>query len=142
MRLKSFMPDRIVSVVSDLSRNIIYTLTANSVISLYSPTSDKSVHLFQTIQNLYKLAQEKAPGSPALTPKAFQVISLHIIDPNESRSGVQLMAITTNGVRLYFAPSAQPYSYYSSGGNEGYAGTPCPSTHPRAPPPSQLAPPR
>ncbi|KAA1468695.1 nucleoporin [Dentipellis sp. KUC8613] len=119
--VQSFLPrftphkteDRIVSVVCDTTRNIIYTLTANSVISLYSPGSDKSVNMYQTIQNLYKLAQDKAPGSPAITPKGFQVIGLHVIEPNESRSGVQLMAITTNGLRLYFAPSAQSYSYYS-----------------------------
>src|SRR5258708_1864980 len=104
--------DRIVSVVSDLSGNIFYTLTANSTISVYFPTSNKSVQLSQTIQNLYKLAQEKAPGSPAITPKHFHVIALHVITEEESRSGVQLMAITMNGVRLYFSSSASPYGYY------------------------------
>jgi len=104
--------DRIVSVVSDLSRNIFYTLAANSTISMYYPTGNKSVQLSQTIQNLYKLAQEKAPGSPAITPKHFRVIALHVIPQEETRSGVQLMAITMNGVRLYFSSSAGPYGYY------------------------------
>ncbi|KAI0068445.1 nucleoporin [Artomyces pyxidatus] len=110
--------DRIMSVVSDTARNIIYTLTANGVISLYAPGGDRSVQLVQTIQNLYKMAQEKAPGSPALTPQHFQVIALHVVAQDESRTNVQLMAITRNAVRLYFAPSSSPYSYYSSGGND------------------------
>jgi nuclear pore complex protein Nup155 len=105
-------PDRIVSVVSDLSRNIFYTLTANSTISMYYPAGNKSVQLSQTIQNTYKLAQEKAPGSPAITPKHFHVVALHVITQEETRSGVQLMAITMNGVRLYFSSSASPYGYY------------------------------
>jgi nuclear pore complex protein Nup155 len=94
-----------------LSRNIFYTLTANSTISMYYPSGNKSVQLSQTIQNTYKLAQEKAPGSPAITPKHFHIIALHAITQEETRSGVQLMAITMNGVRLYFS-SASPYGYY------------------------------
>jgi len=99
-------------VVSDPSRNLFYTLTANSIISLYYPTSSKSVQLSQTIQNLYKLAQEKAPGSPTITPKHFHVIALHVIPQEETRSGLQLMAITVNGIRLYFSSSTAPYFPY------------------------------
>ncbi|KAF8507029.1 nucleoporin [Russula emetica] len=111
--------DRIVSVVSDPSRNIFYTLTANSAISMYYPTANKSVQLSLTIQNLYKLAQEKAPGSPAIVPKHFHVIALHVITQEETRSGVQLMAITMNGVRLYFSSSAGPYGYYPGSDTRG-----------------------
>ena len=99
-------------MVSDPSRNLFYTLTANSIISVYYPTSSKSVQLSQTIQNLYKLAQEKAPGSPTITPKHFHVIALHVITQEETRSGLQLMAITVNGIRLYFSSSAGPYHSY------------------------------
>jgi hypothetical protein len=48
-------------------------------------------------------AQEKAPGSPALTPANFQIIALHILDPEESRTGVQLIAIT-NFFCIHFCP--------------------------------------
>lgn len=106
--------DRVVSVVSDPSRNLFYTLTANSIISVYYPTSSKSVQLSQTIQNLYKLAQEKAPGSPTITPKHFHVIALHVITQEETRSGLQLMAITVNGIRLYFSSSTSPYHSYTA----------------------------
>lgn len=71
----------------------------------------------QTLTNLYKQAQDKVPGSPALIPDKFFIVSIHVVEPAESRSGVQLMAITTNGVRLYFGPSmAYSFSYGSSSG--------------------------
>jgi hypothetical protein len=33
------------------------------------------------------------------------------LDPEESQTGVQLIAITMNGVRLYFSPSTSAYSF-------------------------------
>jgi len=68
------------------------------------------------------MAQEKAPGSPALVPQSFQIISLHIIDQTEARSGVQLLAVTMNGVRLYFATSAISYGYSYGGMGGSYGG--------------------
>ncbi|KAJ4486039.1 nucleoporin, partial [Lentinula aciculospora] len=95
--------DRIIAVIADHERECLYTLTEKNVISLYKPTSDKTVQHIQTLSNLYKAAQDRCPGSPAITPQTFQIISLHPISLLESRSGVQLLAITTNGVRLYFS---------------------------------------
>jgi nuclear pore complex protein Nup155 len=125
-------------VVSDPSRNIFYTLTASSTISVYHPSANKSVQLSQTIQNLYKLAQEKAPGSPAITPKHFHIIALHIITQAETRSGLQLMAITMNGVRLYFSSSAGPYGYYP--GTDPRGQRPLQLIHVRLPPTDLLHP--
>ncbi|KAF8898825.1 nucleoporin [Infundibulicybe gibba] len=101
--------DRITSVVYDERRKCFYTLTTKNNISVYQPTGEKSVQHIQTISNIYKLAQDKAPGSPAITPQNFQIISLHVVDESEARSGVQLFVITSNGVRLYFSPSP-PYN--------------------------------
>jgi len=125
-------------VVSDLSRNLFYTLTANSTISVYYPTTNKSVQLSQTIQNLYKLAQEKAPGSPAITPKNFHIVSLHVTSQEETRSGLQLMALTVNGVRLYFSTSASPYGYYPA--NDPRVQRPLQLVHVRLPPANLLHP--
>ncbi|CAA7258664.1 unnamed protein product [Cyclocybe aegerita] len=112
--------DRIVAAVSDLKRNCFYTLTARNSISMYTPNGDKSIQHVQTLNSLYKSAQEKAPGSPALTPQTFQIVNIHVVDPAESRSGLQLIAITTNGVRLYFGPSmGYGYAYGSSSGPSG-----------------------
>ncbi|KAF9076202.1 nucleoporin [Rhodocollybia butyracea] len=96
--------DRIIYVVADSERECFYTLTEKNVISIYKPTSEKSIQHIQTLSNLYKSAQDKCPGSPAITPQTFQIITLHPISLLESRSGVQLIAITANGVRLYFSP--------------------------------------
>ncbi|KAL1952061.1 hypothetical protein VTO73DRAFT_1210 [Trametes versicolor] len=98
--------DRIVSLVSDPARNCFYSLTARNTISVWRTNGDKHVQHLQTISNLYKATQDKVPGSPALTPQNFSITALHVIEPSESRSGVQLVAITTNGVRLYFSPGS------------------------------------
>ncbi|KAJ7596975.1 nucleoporin [Mycena floridula] len=104
--------DRIISMVSDRARNCFYTLTDKNTISVYQPTTDKNVHHVQLLNNLYKAAQDKVPGTQISAPQTFQIISLHVIDPAESRSGFQLLALTTNGVRLYFASPA--YGSYGS----------------------------
>ncbi|KIK70905.1 hypothetical protein GYMLUDRAFT_32985 [Collybiopsis luxurians FD-317 M1] len=110
--MSSFLPrftsthaeDRIVSVIADPERECFYTLTEKNVISIYKPNTDRSVQHIQTLSNLYKAAQDKCPGSPAITPQSFQIVALHPVTLLESRSGVQLIAITANGVRLYFSP--------------------------------------
>ncbi|KDQ63476.1 hypothetical protein JAAARDRAFT_695291 [Jaapia argillacea MUCL 33604] len=131
--------DRITSLVSDSSRNCFYTLTANNSISVYKTNGEKAVQLLQTLSGIYKSAQEKAPGSPALTPKAFQIISIHVIEQNESpRSGVQLLAVTSNGIRLYFAPG---YGYSYSVGTSSSAGhRPLQLIHVRLPPSNLMHP--
>ncbi|KAF8230634.1 nucleoporin [Tricholoma matsutake] len=107
--------ERIVSVVCDTGRDCFYALTSKSSISIYKPNGDKAIQHVQTISNLYKAAQDKAPGSLALTPQSFQVISLHVVDEAEYRSGVPLLAMTSNGVRLYFSPSNSfSYAYGSA----------------------------
>ncbi|KAG2159777.1 nucleoporin [Suillus bovinus] len=133
--------DRIVAVISDPKRNCFYTLSARNSISIYQASSEKAVHHVQTMSNLYKSAQEKAPGSPALTPSNFQIVALHVLDLGESRTGVQLIAITMNGVRLYFSPSTSAYSF-SYGPTPSAAGgvRPLQLIHVRLPPPNLLHP--
>ena len=111
--------DRIISVVSDISRGCFYTLSGNNTISVYKTSGDKSIQHLQTLSNLYKLAQDKAPGSPALTPKSFIIVSLHVVEPNRSQSGIQLIAMTSNGVRIFFSPSAGVGYSYSFGSQSG-----------------------
>ncbi|KAL4070880.1 nucleoporin, partial [Scleroderma citrinum] len=113
------MSDRILSVVSDPSRKCFYTLTAKNSISVYQLLGEKAVQHVQTLSNLYKVAQEKAPSSPALTPSNFQIVTLHVVDPIESRTGVQLVAVTMNGVRLYFSATSPGFSYTPSTNTTG-----------------------
>ncbi|KAJ6519744.1 nucleoporin [Mycena sanguinolenta] len=131
----SNVDDRILSVVSDRSRNCFYTLNTKNSISVYRPDGDKSLQHVQTITNLYKAAQDKAPGSPALTPKTFQIVALHVVDPSESRAGIQLLAVTSNGVRLYFSPS-MGFSYYGGASSGSSGSRTLQLMHVRLPPPN------
>ncbi|THH00942.1 hypothetical protein EW026_g1653 [Hermanssonia centrifuga] len=135
--------DRIVSLVSDFARSCFYTLTANNTISVYKTNGDKSVQHVQTLSNLYKAAQDKAPGSPAITPNTFMIVALHVIEPSNSQNGPHLMAITTNGLRLFFSTSGSNFNYsYGFGGGPSTSGTqrPLQLVHVRLPPPNLLHP--
>ena len=131
----NFFPDRILFLVSDPARNCFYSVTANNSISVWRTNGDKHVQHVQTLSSLYKAAQDKVAGSPALTPQTFKIISLHVVDPSESRAGVQLVAVTINGVRLYFSPS------YGMWGSAPTPGTrPLALSHVRLPPPNLIHP--
>ncbi|KAI0824272.1 nucleoporin [Trametes gibbosa] len=128
--------DRIISLVSDAARDCFYSLTAKNTISVWKTNGEKHVQHLQTISNLYKATQDKAPGSPALAPQSFSIAALHVIDPSESRSGVQLMALTYNGVRLYFSPgSAYGWSASAASGFRSLS-----LAHVRLPPPNLIHP--
>ncbi|TFK57029.1 nucleoporin [Heliocybe sulcata] len=115
--------DHITSIVTDHSRDCFYTLSSKNTISVYRPSGVKAVQQLQVVSGLYRSAQEKAPASPALIPNTFQIIGLHVIEQSESpRSGIQLMAITANGVRLYFSTSSVSYGY--SYGTTSYSSAP------------------
>lgn len=101
--------------MADLDRNIIYSLSEQNWISLWKPQPNKGLQKIQTLSNLNKQAQDRAPGAPALV-QGIRLLSLHVIDSRESRMGVQLMALSSNGVRLYFSPA--PNTGY---GAYGYA---------------------
>lgn len=130
--------ERIVVVVSDIGRDCLYTLSSKGSISIYKLNGVRAVQHLQTLSNLYKAVQDRAPGYPALSPKNFQIISVHVVNQWETRSGIQFFAMTSSGVRLYFAPS----------GGAGYSSVTTPSsTFPIRPvqlihirlPPSNLA---
>ncbi|KAI0670007.1 nucleoporin [Trametes maxima] len=130
--------DRILSLVSDSARNCFYSLTAKNTISIWRTNGDKHVQHLQTISNLYKAAQDKVPGSPALTPQSFNIIALHVIDPSESRSGgVHLVGITGNGVRLYFSPLSAAYGW-NTNATPGFRNLSL--VHVRLPPPNLIHP--
>ena len=124
----------------DKNRNIFYTLSSSSTISVYRTNGDKAVQHLQTLSNIYKLAQDKALSSPVLSPKNFSIVSIHVVDPVESRGHIQLhlMAITTNGVRLFFSPQASlgGYGYSSAPGAYKTLGV----QHVRLPPTNLLHP--
>jgi nuclear pore complex protein Nup155 len=100
-----------VQLLSDPERQLFYTLTDNNVISIYKTNGEKAVFLVQTLANLYRAATDKAPGNPLIDPATFKVVSLDVIHQNETRIDFQLVAITSNGIRLYFSTTATGYGY-------------------------------
>jgi nuclear pore complex protein Nup155 len=123
-------PDRVVQLVSDTERQLFYTLTDSSIITIYKTNGEKAVMLVETMANLYRAASDKAPGNPLLNPAAFKIIGMDVMHSNETRIDCQLVAITSNGVRLYFSTIAVGYGYtYAS--NSGRA---VQLTHIRLPP--------
>lgn len=108
------------SVVADNARDCVYTLSENNWISIWKPETNRGLRKIQTISNLHKQAQDKAPGAPALAP-GLRLLSLHVIDPRESKTGIQLMALSTNGIRLYFSPGPVGYGYGFGGPSYGSA---------------------
>lgn len=77
--------------------------------------------------------------SPHLTSEdTFAIIGLHVIDPAESRSGLQLLAVSSSGIRLFFGPSTG-YGY-SYSGSSGSAPRPLQLSHIRIPPTNLIHP--
>jgi len=131
----SFTVDRIIAITADASRGCLYTVSESNALSVYKPNGAKALQYLQTLSNIYKAAQEKAPGFPTLTPQSFQIVSLHVVEPQESRSSIQLLAITTGGIRLYFAPT-----YGSTHTTTTSTMRPLQLAHVRFPPPNLLHP--
>ena len=50
------------------------------------------------------------PGAAALM-QGWRILSLHVISQRESKNGPHLIALCTNGLRLYFSPSPVGYGY-------------------------------
>lgn len=125
--------------MSDRSRSCFYALTSNNCISVYRTAGEKTINHAQTLSNLCKAAQDKAPGSPAIIPQTFSIYALHVIEPGTSQNDVHLVAVTSNGLRLYFAPGASGYNYYTAGSSTG-GQRPLQLVHVRLPPASLLHP--
>jgi nuclear pore complex protein Nup155 len=138
--LCSSYTDYIKALVSDPPRNLFYAVNTANFISVYQPSPNKGLSLVQTLSNLCKLAQERAPGSPALTPASFTVLNIHPVAPDDSRIGIQFMAITTNGVRLYFGPSVVSHGYQPFLGDSHGSYRPVQLMHVRLPPSNLLHP--
>ncbi|KAG6862386.1 hypothetical protein C0995_011826 [Termitomyces sp. Mi166 len=144
-RVQSLLPrftplsteEKIILLAVDNGRNCFYAMTADSV-SIYKTNGEKSVQHMQTVTNLFKSAQDKAAGHPALTRDKFELRSLHVVDPVESRVGIQFFIMSNNGVRLYFGPQSMP-NYYGPSSSTNYT-RPIQLLHVRLPPANLIHP--
>jgi len=126
-------------LVSDSKRNCFYALTSYNSISIFTPNGEKSVQHVQTLSSLYKSVREKVPVTPHLTTEdEFTIIGLHVIDPTDSRGGLQLVAVSSSGIRLFFAPS---FGYgYPLGSATSSGPRPLQLVHVRLPPTNLIHP--
>jgi len=139
LRFRLYSPsERIISLVADPHRKSFYSLNSDNSITVFAAESEKSVQHVQTISSLYKALREKVPVTPHLTTEdEFTIIGLHVIDPGDSR-GVQLMAVSSSGIRLFFGPSL---GYGYSFGSSTLGGVrPLQLLHIRLPPPNLIHP--
>lgn len=97
--------DPIDFVTVDDSRNVLYTLHRSLEIEIWHlPSRDSSVAPVRIARasDICKHAQMLCPGSPSLDPRVFAIVWLGVVSPKESKN-VHLVAVTRNGVRLYFS---------------------------------------
>jgi nuclear pore complex protein Nup155 len=128
-----YCEDHILQLAVDLDRQCIYSLTETGIISVYRTNGDKSIECIQTITGIYKSASDKAPGNPLITPSSFKIVAIEVIPPAESRVGIQFVALTSNGIRLFFSSASVGLSYSYGSMNNGRTLN---LTHVRMPPTS------
>ncbi|XP_046396467.1 nuclear pore complex protein Nup154-like isoform X2 [Ischnura elegans] len=94
--------DALVQLSVDVTRNLLYTLSEKGDVSVYELGADgkawSTAHLTQNAIVQQALSVVKTLDSALFRP----VISVQAVDARES-SDVHMVAITTNGVRLYYS---------------------------------------
>ncbi len=141
LTLLTSWPERIISLIADRARAYLYSLSESNWISIWKLEPNKGLRKVQTLSNLHILALDKAPGAPALA-QGLKLLFIHVVDQRESKSGVQLMALSSNGVRLYFSPAPSGYGYGFGSGAYGLSsdGRQLQLVHVRLPPINLLHP--
>jgi nuclear pore complex protein Nup155 len=111
--LKSVTQGNILMINIDQERNLIYLLLKSGSISILSlgrsglenPTQVASA------SNIVREALAMCPAAgPLLDPRTFEITGIHIITKQEG-GHVGLVAVTSQGVRMYFSLAKRPYGY-------------------------------
>ncbi|KAI9603600.1 hypothetical protein KEM48_000900 [Puccinia striiformis f. sp. tritici PST-130] len=111
--LKSVTQGNILLINIDQERNLIYVLLKSGSISLLSlgrtgldpPTEVAS------LTNIVREALGMSPSAgPLLDPRTFEISGMHIITKQEGGQ-VGLVAVTSQGVRMYFSLAKRAYGY-------------------------------
>ncbi|CAO1637870.1 unnamed protein product [Parajaminaea phylloscopi] len=104
------------SLVIDDSRSIMYASLNKRSISVYSIPSQASSppQLITTLRDIHRTASLISPNNATLLRQEdFAIISLQPIHSDESRT-VCLVAVTSNGVRLYFTNQRSGYRAFTT----------------------------
>ncbi|WAQ92935.1 hypothetical protein PtA15_17A417 [Puccinia triticina] len=111
--LKSVTQGNILMMNIDQERHLIYILLKSGSITMLSlgrnaldpPTEVASV------SNIVREALAMCPAAgPLLDPRTFEISGMHIINKQEGGQ-VGLVAVTSQGIRMYFSLAKRPYGY-------------------------------
>lgn len=92
----------IVQVVVDQERELLYTRTKNNTIELWNLQKGRTDKV-ASVRDIRRIAGMLCPGTPLLNApqNAFDIVGMEIINSKEGK-GIGMVAVTTNGIRLYF----------------------------------------
>lgn len=100
--LKFTTEDPIIDIAVDDDRNLLFTLSDKSCITVYDLGSDgEGFTQVASVYNVKKLVEKLWYEARSLQAKTFDVVSIAVV-PSTSSSVVHLVAITVSGIRLYF----------------------------------------
>jgi len=100
--LKITTEDPIIDVAMDDERNLLYTLSDKSRITVYDLGSDgETFTVVASVSNVKKGAERLWYEARSLQAKTFDVVSIAVVPPTSS-AAVHLVAITVSGIRLYY----------------------------------------
>ncbi|PWN28575.1 nucleoporin-domain-containing protein [Jaminaea rosea] len=104
------------AIAIDDSRSLIYTLHSKRSISIYSIPAQANAppqHI-TTLKDIHRTASLISPNNAALLRQEdFAIISLQPIRSQESRT-ICLLAVTSNGVRLFFTNQRSGYRAFAT----------------------------
>ncbi|PLW37309.1 hypothetical protein PCANC_15434 [Puccinia coronata f. sp. avenae] len=111
--LKSVTQGNILMINIDQERHLIYVLLkAGSImmLSLGRTGSDAPTEV-ASVTNIVREALGMCPSAgPLLDPRSFEISGIHVI-PKQEGGQVGLMAVTSQGVRMYFSLAKRGYGY-------------------------------
>lgn len=101
--------DPIISISVDSSRHYLYTMTGKGAIELYTLGADGLAPPVRQARlgDLCSAAMFQSPSNPMLDSRTFSIVSIHALTKEESMK-FGLVAVTANGVRLYFQYTVNP----------------------------------
>ncbi|KAA1107059.1 hypothetical protein PGT21_000845 [Puccinia graminis f. sp. tritici] len=111
--LKSVTQGNILMMNIDQERNLIYLLLKSGSITILSlgRTGLDTPTEVASASNIVREALAMCPAAgPLLDPRTFEITGIHIITKQEG-GHVGLVAVTSQGVRMYFSLAKRPYGY-------------------------------
>ncbi|EFP89244.1 uncharacterized protein PGTG_15085 [Puccinia graminis f. sp. tritici CRL 75-36-700-3] len=111
--LKSVTQGNILMMNVDQERNLIYLLLKSGSITILSlgRTGLDTPTEVASASNIVREALAMCPAAgPLLDPRTFEITGIHIITKQEG-GHVGLVAVTSQGVRMYFSLAKRPYGY-------------------------------